>query len=108
MLFRTVLELQSTAIGIDSDSEIFSHYFLEEHRARVKAIFLKLLGDPDDPESPEGTGTRELGQITFQGVDTPNNDDDAGCDKAGTIMYTEYYDTAAPVTVVCEDAWYVR
>ena len=48
-------------------------------------------------------GAKELGQVTFQRKDTPNNGDDAGCDKTGTKMYTEYYDGDGPVTVVCED-----
>ncbi|CAF9922468.1 MAG: hypothetical protein HETSPECPRED_005081 [Heterodermia speciosa] len=91
--------LTATNYGINSDSEIFTHYFLESHRDRVKRILQKLSGNLKE------SGADELGQITFQGVDTPNNGDDAGCAKQGTIMYTEYYDTEAPVTVVCEDAW---
>lgn len=85
--------------GIDSQSPIFSHYFNDEDRAKVKSVYAKLAGESDE-------GAAELGQITFQGVDTPGNGDDQGCDKEGTKMYTEYFDTMAPVTVVCEDAWY--
>ncbi|KAL8950524.1 MAG: hypothetical protein Q9222_003447 [Ikaeria aurantiellina] len=91
--------------GIDSTSAIFTHYFLEEHRDRVKKVMLKLMGNPSSTNDHSNEGADELGQITFQGVDTPNNGDDAGCDKEGTKMYTEYYDTDAPVVVVCEDAW---
>lgn len=93
--------------GIDSDSPIFTHYFLEDHRDKVKKVMLKLMGNPAGMEDVKNEGADELGQITFQGVDTPNNGDDAGCDKPGTRMYTEYYDTEGPVVVVCEDAWYV-
>ena len=92
-------------VGIDSDSPIFSHYFKEEDRAKVKAVIAKLAGNPATPADQKNDGAAELGQITFQGVDTPNNGDDAGCEKEGTRMYTEYYDTSGPVTVVCEDAW---
>ncbi|KAL9637858.1 MAG: hypothetical protein Q9164_001941 [Protoblastenia rupestris] len=93
--------------GIDSDSPIFRHYFNEEDRSKVKAVFAKLAGNSETPEDVDNEGAKELGQITFQGVNTPNNGDDSGCDKPGTNMYTEYYDTDGPVVVVCEDAWYV-
>ncbi|KAL8847869.1 MAG: hypothetical protein Q9221_007120 [Calogaya cf. arnoldii] len=56
-------------------------------------------------EALSGEGANELGQITFQGVDTPNTDDDEGCDKDGTRMYTERYDGDHPTMVVCEDSW---
>ncbi|KAL8671364.1 MAG: hypothetical protein Q9168_004146 [Polycauliona sp. 1 TL-2023] len=92
--------------GINSDSPIFKHYFLEEHRDKVKKVMLKLMGNPASMGDVKNDGANELGKVTFQGVDTPNNDDDdAGCAKEGTRMYTEYYDTNGPVVVVCEDAW---
>ncbi|KAL8740394.1 MAG: hypothetical protein Q9190_006902 [Brigantiaea leucoxantha] len=92
-------------VGIDSNSPIFTHYFLEEHRDRVKRVMLRLMGNPASMDQVKNDGAAELGQITFQGIDTPNTGDDAGCDREGTIMYTEYYDTNSPVTVVCDDAW---
>ncbi|KAL8640178.1 MAG: hypothetical protein Q9228_002879 [Teloschistes exilis] len=79
--------------------------FDSEHRDKVKKVLLKLMGDPTSRKDHKNEGAGKLGQITFQGVDTPNTGDDAGCTKPGTRMYTEYYDTEAPVTVVCEDAW---
>ncbi|KAL9588076.1 MAG: hypothetical protein Q9203_003104 [Teloschistes exilis] len=108
--FSNVQELLDYAVfdsekGIDTSSPIFSHYFLEEHRDKVKKVLLKLMGDPTSRKDHKNEGAGKLGQITFQGVDTPNTGDDAGCAKPGTRMYTEYYDTEAPVTVVCEDAW---
>lgn len=71
----------------------------------VKGVFKRLLGNPRNPEDVANEGANELGQMTFQGIDTPNDDDDMGCDQEGTRMYTDYYDTEAPVVVVCEDAW---
>ncbi len=103
-----LIEVVCSVRGIDSSSPIFTHYFLEEHRDKVKKVMLKLLGNPATSEDVTNEGADELGQITFQGIDTPNNDDDAGCDKPGTAMYTEYYDTGRPVVVVCEDAWYAH
>ena len=102
-----LLSSHHSGSGIDSDSPIFRHYFNEEDRSKVKAVFAKLAGNPETPEDVDNEGAKEVGQITFQGVDTPNNGDDSGCDKPGTNMYTEYYDTDGPVVVVCEDAWYV-
>ncbi|MDI1491411.1 MAG: hypothetical protein OHK93_002620 [Ramalina farinacea] len=91
--------------GIDSAGPIFSHYFNEADRSTVKKVLAHLAGDPANQGAQDPEGAQQLGQITFQGVDTPNNGDDQGCDKPGTNMYTEYYDTDGPVVVVCEDAW---
>lgn len=94
--------------GIDSDSPIFSHYFHEGDRAKVKDVFLKLAGNPANEQELIPDGATELGQITFQGIDTPNaGADDPACEQPGTHMYMEYYETDGPVVVVCEDAWYV-
>ncbi|ERF75830.1 hypothetical protein EPUS_01196 [Endocarpon pusillum Z07020] len=69
-------------------------------------FFLKLAGNPANQHELIPEGATELGQITFQGIDTPDaGDDDPGCEKPGTNMYTDYYETGGPVVVVCEDAW---
>ncbi len=93
-------------VGIDSRSAIFSHYFNEGDRAKVKAVFAKLAGNPPDSGRHDPEGARELGQITIQGIDTPGGGDDKGCEQEGTIMYTDYYEGSGPVIVACEDAWY--
>ncbi|KAL9033427.1 MAG: hypothetical protein Q9180_005949 [Flavoplaca navasiana] len=108
--FKTAQELLAHAVfsekGIDTDSPIFKHYFKDDHKDKVKKAMLKLMGNPGSlDDALNGEGAQELGQITFQGVDTENTDDDAGCAKEGTRMYTEGYDSDKPTTVVCEDSW---
>ena len=113
--FKAAQELLAHAVfsekGIDTDSPIFTHYFKDDHKDKVKKVMLKLMGNPGSlNDALKGEGAQELGQITFQGVDTENDDDDdddVGCAKDGTKMYMEEYDTDHPTTVVCEDAWYV-
>ncbi|KAL8947227.1 MAG: hypothetical protein Q9183_007813, partial [Haloplaca sp. 2 TL-2023] len=110
--FKTAQQLLAHAVfsdkGLDKDDKIFKHYFKDDQKDKVKKVMLKLMGDPGSmDEALNGEGAEQLGQITFQGVDTENTDDDEGCAKDGTRMYTENYDNEDPITVVCEDAWYV-
>ena len=75
----------------------------------MKRVFHKLMGNPPGDNDATTTGAQELGQITFQGVDPPKeNGDDDGCDRPGTRMYTDKSETDRPITVVCEDAWYLH
>lgn len=113
--FGTAQQLLAHAVfakkGLDSDSSIFKHYFKDDHKDKVKKVMLKLMGNPENMDAAlKGEGAKELGQITFQGVDTPNDegDDDAGCAKEDTRMYTEGYDNDHPTTVVCDDSWYAH
>ena len=110
--FKTAQELLAHATfsekGINTDSPIFKHYFKYDHKDKVEKAMLKLIGNRGVWMTLSRVkGAQELGQITFQGVDNENSDDDAGCAKEGTRMYTEGYDSDKPTVVVCEDSWYV-
>ena len=77
--FKTAQELLAHAVfsekGIDIDSPIFKHYFKHDHKDKVKKAMLKLMGNPGSlDDALKAEGAQELGQITFQGVDTENSE----------------------------------
>lgn len=97
--FNDALELASYALnGIDTDTTIFPHYFLEGDRAGVKNVFVAILGTTEIPENPT-TGNDLLGSLLVQTTDT-----NVECNE-DTLAYTNGQDTDRPYIVLCPNAF---
>lgn len=101
--FKNAIELAAYAvISIDADNDrknIFNKYFNEGDRALVRSVFLKIMGDPADPQNPDETGSATLGGITVK-QDFPDSDGDLSCD-ASTMAELRDYDEDDPTLVMC-------
>ncbi|RYP93282.1 hypothetical protein DL770_000571 [Monosporascus sp. CRB-9-2] len=104
--FNDALQLAAYAvIAIDTDErrDIFNKYFNEGDRALVRSVFMKIMGDPEDPHHADPTGSDTLGGITVR-QDFPDADGDLTCD-ASTMAELRDYDEDNPTLIVCPGAF---
>lgn len=105
--FKNAMELAAYAvIALADDSQrkgIFNKYFNEGDRDLVRQVFLKILGDPADPQNPDPTGSDKLGGITVK-KDFPDADGDLSCDDS-TMAELRDFDEDNPTLVMCDGAF---
>ncbi|KAM0814174.1 putative Lysine-specific metallo-endopeptidase domain-containing protein [Seiridium cardinale] len=104
--FKNALELAAfvvSAIDADNDrKDIFDKYFNEDdRRPLVRQVFMKVMGDPENPQNPDATGSHTLGGISIKedfptGGDLYRNDDDV-------IAQLRNYGEDNPTLIMCPD-----
>ncbi|ETS79551.1 hypothetical protein PFICI_09404 [Pestalotiopsis fici W106-1] len=91
------------ALDDDDRDEIIENYFDEDDKDTVRDVYLKIMGDPDDPTNPDPTGNSMLGNIEIV-KDYQDVNGDYNCDD-GTMALLVDWSTDNPHLILCDLAF---